>query len=144
MSDMICREIEREIKQENKVLLNLTIRQIVCLGFALASSIVIAVFLNMDFAISIYPCFVIGALCFAFGWIKQDGLYMEHILLKKLEVAYYHNDKRLYRTKNKYTVMLNKEYARRKAIDQRDKKLQKRLRKEKRGQKKKSGLQEIL
>lgn len=59
---MISREIEKEIQQENKVLLNFTMRQVICLSVALVCSILIAVFLGLDFSIAIYPCFAIGIL----------------------------------------------------------------------------------
>lgn len=134
---MISREIEKEIQQENKVLLNFTMRQVICLSVALVCSILIAVFLGLDFSIAIYPCFAIGILCFAFGWMKQDGIPMERILFKKLQVYLYQNDVRVYKTKNRYIVMLNREYDRRRRIDSRDKKLKKNIRREA-GEKKKS------
>lgn len=49
---------------------------------------------------------------------------MKKRVVRKIETVYYHNNQRLHPTKNKYTMMLNKEYVRRKAIDQKDKKLQ--------------------
>lgn len=133
---MISREIEKEIQQENKVLLNFTMRQVICLSVALVCSILIAVFLGLDFSIAIYPCFAIGILCFAFGWMKQDGIPMERILFKKLQVYLYQNDVRVYKTKNRYIVMLNREYDRRRRIDSRDKKLKKNIRREAREKKK--------
>lgn len=127
---MISREIEKEIQQENKVILNFTIRQVVCLSVAVICSVVISVFLGWDFTIAIYPSFVIGILCFAFGWMKQDGIPMEKILVKRLQTNLYQNHIRVYKTKNRYTVMLNREYDRRRQLDSRDKKLQKKIRKE--------------
>lgn len=127
---MISREIEKEIQQENKVILNFTIRQVVCLSVAVVCSVVISVFLGWDFTIAIYPSFVIGILCFAFGWMKQDGIPMEKILVKKLQTNMYQNHIRVYKTKNRYTVMLNREYDRRRQLDNRDKKLKKAIRKE--------------
>lgn len=127
---MISREIEKEIQQENKVILNFTIRQVVCLSVAVVCSVVISVFLGWDFTIAIYPSFVIGILCFAFGWMKQDGIPMEKILVKKLQTNMYQNHIRVYKTKNRYTVMLNREYDRRRQLDNRDKKLKKVIRKE--------------
>ena len=127
---MISREIEKEIQQENKVILNFTIRQVVCLSVAVVCSVVISVFLGWDFTIAIYPSFVIGILCFAFGWMKQDGIPMEKILVKRLRTNLYKNHIRVYKTKNRYTVMLNREYDRRRQLDNRDKKLKKAIRKE--------------
>ena len=143
---MISREIEKEIQQENKVILNFTMRQVVCLSVALVFSVLISVVLAWDFTVAIYPCFVIGGVCFAFGWMKQDGLPMERILVRKMQVYLYKNNVRVYKTKNWYVVMMNKEYERRRAVDFQDKKLQKRMKKERRKRKKtlgKSKLQRI-
>ena len=79
---MLSREVEKEIQQENKVILNFTLRQVICLSAAVVCSVLIAVFLGLDFSLAIYPCMVIGGLCFAFGWVKQDGIPMERILLR--------------------------------------------------------------
>ena len=143
---MISREIEKEIQQENKVILNFTIRQVVCLSIAIICSVLMAVFLGLDFTIAIYPCVVVGGICFAFGWIRQDGLPMERILLKKLQTKIYGNNKRVYKTKNRYITMLNKEYRRRRQMDTQDKKVKKSLKKEARNRKramKKSNLKKI-
>lgn len=67
---------------------------------------------------------------------KQDGLYMERILSKKLQTYLYQNDKRIYKTKNRYTVMMNREYDRRRLLDSQDKKLKKELKKEVKNRKK--------
>jgi len=133
---MLSKEIEKEIQQENKVVLNFTLRQVVCLGIAVVCSVLIAVFLGLDFSISIYPCIVIGAICFAFGWIKQDGMPMEQLLMKRLRASIYKNQTKVYKTKNRYVTMLNREYERRKVLDSKDKKLKKIVREETRMRKK--------
>lgn len=143
---MLSREIEKEIQQENKVILNFTMRQVVCLSVAVVCSVVIALVLAWDFTIAIYPCFALGILCFAFGWMKQDGIPMEKILVKKLQTNMYQNHIRVYKTRNRYTIMLNREYERRRRLDLQDKKLKKMLRKEtkrKKRERKKIGLQRI-
>lgn len=143
---MISREIEKEIQQENKVILNFTMRQVVCLSVAVMFSVLISVVLAWDFTVAIYPCFVIGVMCFALGWMNQDGIPMEKILVRKLQVYLYKNNVRVYKTKNRYVVMMNREYDRRRAVDYQDKKHQKRIKKERRKRKKaqgKSNLQRI-
>ena len=143
---MLSREIEKEIQQENKVILNFTMRQVVCLSVAVVCSMVIALVLAWDFTIAIYPCFALGILCFAFGWMKQDGIPMEKILVKKLQTNLYQNHIRVYKTRNWYTIMLNREYERRRRLDLQDKKLKKMLRKEAKSRKreqKKSKLKRI-
>lgn len=127
---MLSREIEKEIQQENKVILNFTMRQVVCLSVAVVCSVVITLVLAWDFTVAIYPCFALGILCFAFGWMKQDGIPMEKILVKKLQTNLYQNHIRVYKTRNRYTIMLNREYDRRRRLDLQDKKLKKILRKE--------------
>lgn len=133
---MISREIEKEIQQENKVILNFTMRQVVCLSVAVVCSVLISVVLAWDFTIAIYPCFVIGVVCFAFGWMKQDGIPMERILVRKMQVYLYKNNVRVYKTKNRYVVMMNREYDRRRLVDSGDKKLKKAVRKEAKRKKK--------
>ena len=133
---MISREIEKEIQQENKVILNFTMRQVVCLSVALVFSVLISVVLAWDFTVAIYPCFVIGGVCFAFGWMKQDGLPMERILVRKLQVHLYKNNVRIYKTKNRYVMMMNREYDRRRAMDSQNKRLQKSVRKDAKRKKK--------
>ena len=136
---MISREIEKEIQQENKVILNFTMRQVVCLSVAVVCSVLISVVLAWDFTIAIYPCFVIGGMCFAFGGMKQDGIPMERILMRKLQVHLYKNNVRIYKAKNRYVVMMNREYDRRRLVDGKDKKLQKRMKKGYRKRKKTLG-----
>lgn len=144
---MLSREIEKEIQQENKVILNFTMRQVACLSVAVVCSVLISVFLGWDFTVSVYPCLAIGGLCFAFGWVKQDGIPMERILLRLLQNHLYQNRVRLYKTKNRYTMLLNREYDRRRQIDRKDRKLrkrQKRVCKERKKALKKSRIQKIM
>lgn len=133
---MISVEIEKEIQQENKVILNQNLRQVVCLGIAAVLCIIISVFLKVDFTISVYPCLFIGGIAFAFGWYKQDCMPMERILMKKIQTMLYHNNVRIYRTKNQYIALMNQEYAKRKAKDLADKSFVKQMKREKKEQKK--------
>ncbi len=132
---MLSKEIEKEIQQENKVLLNFTLRQVVCLSVAILCSVIIAVFLQLDFSISIYPCMVIGAVCFAFGWVKQDGMPMEQLLLRRLRIGIYQNQTKVYKTKNRYVTMFNQEYAHRRMVDSKDKKVKRDVRRDARAAK---------
>lgn len=71
---------------------------------------------------------------------------MERILLKKLQTKIYGNNKRVYKTKNCYITMMNKEYRRRRQMDMQDKKVKKSLKKEARNRKramKKSSMKKI-
>lgn len=69
---------------------------------------------------------------------------MERILLKKLQVALYQNNIRKFKTRNRYVVLLNEEYERRKQLDLKDKKLKRQIRRERKKaakQKKQSSLE---
>lgn len=136
---MLSKEIEKEIQQENKVLLNFTLRQLICLSAAVVCSVIIAVFLGLSFSIAIYPCLIIGVICFAFGWAKQDGIPMERILLKRLQTGIYQNNKRVYKSKNRYVSLLNKEYERRRVLDLKDKDIKKKYKRELKNKKKATG-----
>ena len=71
---------------------------------------------------------------------------MEKILVKKLQTNLYQNHIRVYKTRNRYTIILNREYERRRRLDLQDKKLKKTLRKEAKNRKreqKKSKLKRI-
>lgn len=127
---MLNVEIEKEIRLENKILLNFNLRQVICLCVAVALSVVCAVFLNMEFSLALYPCMVIGGVCFVFGWGKMEGLPMERILSKKLQTALYQNDVRVYKTRNRYISMLNREYDRRRVADLQDKRIKKQIKRE--------------
>lgn len=122
---MITVEIEKEINQENKVVLNFTIRQIVCVILIVIFSLFVALVLKLDGEVAVYPCAIFGALCFAFGWYKPDGIPFEKVLLKKIQVGLYGSNIRRYKTKNQYVIMMNNEYSRRRNIDYSDKKLAK-------------------
>ena len=134
---MLNVEIEKEIQQENKILLNFNLRQVICLCVAVVLSVVCVVFLDMEFSLALYPCMVIGGVCFVFGWGKMDGLPMERILAKKLQTALYQNDVRVYKTRNRYISMLNREYDRRRVADLQDKRIKKQIKRERKVVKKK-------
>lgn len=131
---MISVDIEKEIQQKNKIFLGLTLRQALCIVFAIACAILMALLLSPS--ISIYPSLVVGAICFAFGWYQKDGLTAEKYVFKVLKEKFYKNDKRKYRTKNKYIALMNKEYRRHERIDKSNKKIAKVLKKEQKQNKK--------
>lgn len=127
---MICVEIEKEIQQENKILLNLNLRQVICLCIAAFLSVVCSAFLKLDFSVALYPCMAIGGGCFVFGWGKWDGLPMEKILAKKIETAVFQNSGRVYRTKNRYISLMNGVYDKMRAADCKDKAIVRQIRRE--------------
>ena len=82
---MLNADIEKEIKQENKIILGLNLRKLICVLIALVFAVIFALIFNMNFYISIIPSMAVGTLCFAFGWINFDGLCMEEHLRKQLK-----------------------------------------------------------
>lgn len=143
---MICVEIEKEIQQENKIILNLNLRQVICLCIAVFLSVVGSVFLRLDFSVALYPCMAIGGCCFVFGWGKWDGLPMEKILAKKIESAVFQNSGRVYRTKNRYISLMNGVYDKMRAADCKDRAIVRQIRREcreRRRRRKKSRLRAI-
>lgn len=128
---MLNVDIEKEIKQENKVLLGLNMRKFICVLISLLFSILFALLFSMNFYISIIPSMAVGTVAFAFGWIKFDGMPMEEFIFKKINEVFYGTKRRKYRTKNAYITLLNEEYARRKSIDMANKKVRKKLKRNK-------------
>lgn len=128
---MLNVDIEKEIKQENKVLLGLNLRKFICVCISLLFAIAFALLFSMNFYVSIIPSMAVGTVAFAFGWIKFDGVPMEEFIFKKINEMFYGTKRRKYRTKNAYVTLLNQEYARRKAIDMKSKQVKKELKKHK-------------
>lgn len=141
---MISIKIEKEIQQDNKIIAGLNIRQIVCMGIAGCFCLCIALFLDMDFEISMYPCMILGWGAYLFGWKKQDGLHYEQILWKKMQQILYQSNKRYYRTKNRYIALMNGEYVRRRKIDFKNKETVKAIKKVSKKKIKKSNVKVIL
>lgn len=127
---MISVEIEKEINQENKVILNFNLRQIFCLILLVVISIVLVVVLKIDSEILMYPIGAFGIVLYLFGWYKPNGLPFEQVLWKQIQALVYGSNTRKYKTKNQYVVMVNEEYNRRKNVDMANPKLRKQIEKE--------------
>lgn len=133
---MVTADIEREIQQENKIFMGLSVRKAIVCVVAIVICIVLTVFLT--FEISIYPCIGVAILVYFFGWFKKDGLTFEKYLMKIIKEKLYHNNVRKYRTKNKYISLMNNEYNRHKNIDMSNKQVAKQIKKESKKQAKTS------
>lgn len=127
---MISVEIEKEINQENKVIMDFNLRQVICILILAAISIIMVVGLKIDSEILLYPIGVVALILYAFGWYKPNGLPFEKVLWKQIQALVYGSNTRKYKTKNQYVVMVNEEYNRRKNIDMSDKKLRKQIERE--------------
>lgn len=112
-------EIPKEVQQENKILLGLTLRQTICMAIGASAAFLIGVVLQLPIDVAIVPMGVIGIIAMGFGWIKRDGLPLERIIAKKVMAMFYGNSRRPYKTKNAFVTKINKareeEEARRKA-----------------------------
>lgn len=127
---MISVEIEKEINQENKVIMNFNLRQVLCIILLAVIAIVMVVILKIDTEILMYPIGVVAIILYAFGWYKPNGLPFEQVLWKQIQTLVYGSNTRKYKTKNQYVVMVNEEYNRRKNIDMANKKLRKQIERE--------------
>lgn len=127
---MISVEIEKEIDQENKVIMDLNLRQVICVVVLVIASIGIYFFLRTDFKVLIYPIGIVALILYAFGWYKPNGIPFEKFLFKQIQSLIYGSNTRKYKTKNQYVVMVNEEYIRRRNIDMADKRLRKQIEKE--------------
>ena len=127
---MISVEIEKEINQENKVVMNFNLRQFICIIILVVFSIFAILFMKMSIDIVIYPITFVAVLLYAFGWYKPNGVPFEKIFIKKIQAIIYGSNTRKYKTKNQYVTMVNEEYNRRRNIDLADKKIKKQIEKE--------------
>lgn len=126
---MISVDIEKEIQQPNKVILGLTIRQCVAtIVPLLLTALMYVIFRSFD--ILIYSAIIFSPIAFLFGWFKRDGLVGERYILKLIKERIYKNSKRAYKTKNRYVVLMNKEYRRHQIRDMADKTIAKSIQKE--------------
>ncbi len=138
---MIAVNIEKEIKQENKVIGKFTVRQV---GFIIAALGVVTAFYFIakpTIETSIGVGMICGVIAWYFGFHKKNGLPVEYFWWKKIKTVILMNFKRPYRTKNMYVTMLNASYQAEKMADMQDKRKAKLLkRREKRKETKRSKL----
>lgn len=113
---MLILPIEKEIEAEHKVLGRFTTRQVVCGGGIITCVVVFYLMLKDLFWVLLCTMpflFVFGMI----GWYTKFGLHLEDLALKKLQVKYYKNEIRLYRTRNYYFALLNAAYAKQRNSD---------------------------
>ena len=127
---MISVEIEKEIDQENKVIMDFNLRQIICLIILVIVVVFLLFGLKLDTEILMYPVGAVALVLYGFGWWKPNGITFEKYLVKQIQAIIYGSNTRKYKTKNQYVVMVNEEYNRRKFIDMSDKRLRKQIEKE--------------
>ena len=119
---MLSVKVEKEIKQENRVIGPLTLRQTLCLILALFGVILFYVIVRPDLETGMGAGLILGTIAWFFGFYKKNGIYIEYFIIKKVRIFCFKNLKRRYRTKNRYIRMMNDYYAGEKAADLSDKK----------------------
>ena len=138
---MVTFEIEKEIKQENKVFRGLTIRQmifgILFLGLLIAEYMIIRPTPN----IMMFSGAVIATVLWNFILRKKHGIPMSYFIKKNIKTYILSNTRRKYRTKNKYVEILNNAYRQDKNSDLADSRKKKYIEKQqKKAAKKKTRL----
>ena len=119
---MLSVKVEKEIKQENRVIGPLTLRQTVCLLLALIGVIIFYVIVRPDLETGMGAGLILGSIAWFFGFYKKNGIYIEYFIVKKVKMFCFGNFQRKYRTKNRYIRMMNDHYEALRAADLSDKK----------------------
>ena len=122
---MISVSVEKEIKQENRIIGNFTARQIICFGAMAFIAMVVYFIASPPIRKMIPLCLILGVIAWLFGFYKKNGLYIEFFLIKTLKTYIFRNMNRKYRTKNKYITLLNSAYNEDKMADMQDKRKKK-------------------
>ena len=119
---MISVQIEKEIKEENKIVGNFTLRQVICfvIAFVILGVYYYIVRPTMDMIVPVG--IILGGGVWYFGFHKRNGMHTEYFVIKKTKEFILANLNRKYRTKNKYVTMLNAAYMADKTADFSDKK----------------------
>ncbi len=107
---MITVSVEKEIKQENKVVKSFTMRQVAFMGAALTIAAIFYFLARPDASTAMGFGACMGTLAWYFGFHKKNGLPVEYFLWKKIKTVVLMNFSRRYRTRNMYITMLNRSY----------------------------------
>ena len=92
---MISVEIEKEINQENKVIMDFNLRQVICIIILVIVSILIVAFMGWNTQTTLYPISAVAAVLFAFGWYKPNGMPFEKYAMKQIQMLLYGRDVRI-------------------------------------------------
>lgn len=106
---MLSIKIEKEIRNDQKIVFGLTARQVICVMSGVGIGALFFALTRADI-FQLVPVFVLLAVIFGmFGWIEKDGQHMEDFLLRRMKTMVYRNNRLRYRTSNRYIRLLNKE-----------------------------------
>ena len=142
---MISVQIEKEIRQENKIFGSFTTRQAVVLSATSAFTVIFYLATGISIDGLMYLSLPLGLAAYFLGFYKKNGLYAEYYLIKKLKWFVYRNEKRGYHSKNRYITMFNRAYRKDREQDLSDPNKKKYLRKRQReGHQKRTALKGSL
>ena len=146
---MLSIEIEKEIREENKVLtigsLSLNARQTVCMIIGMVIAITWYLLLR-DWVLMVIFTLPFALLLLFFAREREDGKKAEEVMEEKMEAFVFKNGKRKYRTRNQYVTLLNRGYRKLREADENDieaRREKKRREKERRRKRKEARLKEI-
>ncbi len=136
---MITLEIEKEIKNENKIIMGFTLRQAVTFGVVIVIMVAEYFLIRPTSNMLVMSGIVLGSAAYYLSFHKKNGMNMEYFLIKKVKQYVLANSARKYRTKNGYVRIMNEAYRMDRERDLGDVRKRKRLKKrERRGRRKKS------
>ena len=107
---MLNLPIESEIEQEHKVIKGFTMRQVVCIGVVLGFAVLMYILTLSWIAMVV---FTLPVVAIALWLMKENdnGKHSEEIFLINMQRKVYKNDKRRYRSRNHYVLLMNKAYG---------------------------------
>lgn len=115
---MLILPIEKEIETDHKIVANFNMRQVIALSVAVLA--VVAFYFLIGNLLWVILCALPFAFVAAiFGWYSKNGLMVEDLALKMIQLKIYKNDSRKYRTKNSFFEIFNKAYANKRAEEKR-------------------------
>ncbi len=119
---MITVNVEKEVRQENKVIKSFTVRQVLFIVAALLAAGLFYLIARPGVSTAMGFGSCMGVLAWYFGFHKKNGLPVEYFLWKRIKTAILMNYQRKYRTRNMYITMLNDAYEADRLSDMQDKK----------------------
>ncbi len=139
---MITLEIEKEIKNENRIIMGFTLRQAITFGTVIVILLAEYFLIRPTSNILIISGIALGAAAYYLSFHKKNGMNMEYFLIKKVKQYILANSARKYRTKNGYVRIMNEACQRERMKDLNDPQKRRKLKKrERRGRWKKTRME---
>ena len=134
---MIELPVEKEVNKKNKIFKGFTLRQMIAIVTGFGAGALVTLLTGLPIEEAWYVFLIGGVIIWGLGWYNKNGLFIEHLLAKKIRILAYGNNKRSYRTMNRYISVYNKEYDNLKRKDYSDKKYIKKVKRAEKQLKKK-------